>query len=58
LTYGIHFTCIGDLVVKVATLGRAELEDLYATKRTPLVGQRPNLNSGRCPLFMFMHRSA
>ena len=35
MTYGIRFTCIGDLVVKVATLGRAGLDDLYATTRVP-----------------------
>jgi hypothetical protein len=34
LTHGIRPTCI-DLVVKVATLGRARLDDLYATTRTP-----------------------
>ena len=35
MTHGIRPTCIGDLVVKVATLGRARLDDLYATTRTP-----------------------
>ena len=35
LTYRIGLTCIGELVVKVATPGRAELDDLYATTRTP-----------------------
>jgi hypothetical protein len=35
LTYRIGLTCIGDLAVKVATLGRAGLDDPYATTRTP-----------------------
>lgn len=35
LTYRIGLTCIGELVVKVATPGGAELDDLYATTRTP-----------------------
>ncbi|HME64208.1 MAG TPA: hypothetical protein VKG61_04870 [Streptosporangiaceae bacterium] len=35
LTYRIGLTCIGELVVKVATLGRTELDDLYSTTRTP-----------------------
>jgi len=35
LTYGVRLTCIGNLVVKVTTLGRAGLADPYATTRTP-----------------------
>ena len=35
LTYGVRLTCIGSLVVKVTTLGRAGLADPYATTRTP-----------------------
>src|SRR6266567_3302860 len=31
LTYGVRLTCIGNLVVKVTTLGRAGLADPYAT---------------------------
>jgi hypothetical protein len=35
LTYGVRLTCIGNLVVKVTTLGRAGLADPYATTPTP-----------------------
>jgi hypothetical protein len=65
LTYRIGLTCIGELVVKVATPGRAELDDLYATTRTP---GRPTSESAemralrarilmRCPVYCPGRRS-